>query len=70
MISGLFTTNTNIPQQKLPASIYLFNVNNKDIRKRCEIVKYVNWHRSGIFIVNFEHILQLFLVLLLLTLKK
>ena len=42
MISGLFTTNTNIPQQKLPASIYLFNVNKKDIRKRCEIVKYVN----------------------------
>ena len=32
----------------------MFKVNNKD-----------QWHRSGIFIVNFEHILHLFLFLLL-----
>ena len=28
------------------------------------------WHRSGVFIVNFEHISDLFLVFLFLTLKK
>ena len=28
------------------------------------------WRRSGVFIVNFEQILHLFLELLLLTLKK
>ena len=28
------------------------------------------WRRSGVFIVNFEHILDLFLVFLLLTLNK
>ena len=28
------------------------------------------WRRSGIFIVNFEHISHIFLVFLLLTLKK
>ena len=28
------------------------------------------WHRSGVFIVNFEHIAHLSLVLLLLTLNK
>ena len=28
------------------------------------------WRRSGIFIVNFEHISHLFLVFLMLTLKK
>ena len=28
------------------------------------------WRRSGIFIVNFEHILHYFLVFLLLTLNK
>ena len=29
----------------------------------------VQWHRSGTFIVNFEHILQIILVFLLLTLN-
>ena len=29
-----------------------------------------NWRRSIVFIVNFEHISQLFLTFLLLTLKK
>ena len=28
------------------------------------------WHRSGVFIVNFEQISQIFLVFLLLTLSK
>ena len=42
--------------------IYLLKVNNRNTRKRCEIC-------SGVFIVNFEHILHLVLVFLLLTLN-
>ena len=46
----------------VPANIYLFKVNNRNTRRHlC---------RSGVFIVNFEHISHLFLVLLLLTLNK
>ena len=50
----------------MSASIYLFNVNNINTRKRCEIcskltVKTPERRRcSGVFTVNFEHILQLF----------
>ena len=33
-------------------------------------VKYVQWCRSGVFIVNFEHISHLVLVFLLLTLSR
>ena len=47
-----------------PANIYLFKVNNRNSRKRCDI------RRSGVFIVNFEHILHLFLVFLSLTVNK
>ena len=36
----------------------MFNVNNKTPERR-------QWHRSGVFIVNFEHISRLVLVLLL-----
>ena len=35
-----------------------------------EGVKYVKWRRSGVFIVNFEHISCLVLVFLLLTLSR
>ena len=44
-----------------PANIYMFKVNNRNNRERC---------RCGSFIVNFEHISHLLLVLLLLTLNK
>ena len=40
----------------------MFKVNNKDIRT-------TPWRRSGIFIANFEHISDLLLVFLLLTLN-
>ena len=72
----------NISNTKLstcyPAHVYLFTVNNWNTRKICETrFKVANktserrqWLRSGVFIVNFEHILHLFLVLLLLTLNK
>ena len=49
-----------------------------ETRKRCEIFLKLTiktperrrWRHSGVFIANFEHTLQLFLVRLLLTLNK
>ena len=60
-----------------PAEIYLLKVNNRNSRARCEICSKLTmkipqrrqWRRSGIFIVNFEHISHLVLVFLLLTLS-
>ena len=40
----------------------MFKVNNKGTRM-------MPWHRSGVFIVNFEHISHLVVVFLLLTLN-
>ena len=59
-----------------PANIYLFKVNNRNTRKRCEVCSNLKtkiperrcWSRPGVFIVIFKHISHLFLVLLLLTL--
>ena len=64
--------------QAMPANIYLFKVNNKNSRKRCEIFSKLTIktpqrrqrRRSGVFIVNFENISHLFLVFPLLTLSK
>ena len=58
-----------------PANIYLFKVNNRNSRKRCELlskltIKTPERRRSGVFIVNFENISHLFLGFLLLTLSK
>ena len=61
-----------------PFNIYLFKINNRNIGKRCEICSKLtikalergHWRRSGVFIVNFEHISHLFLVFLLLILNK
>ena len=61
-----------------PANNYLFKVNNREARKKCEICSEVtiktpewrHWCHSGVFIVNFEHISYLFLVFLLLTWNK
>ena len=58
-----------------PAGIYLLEVNNRNTRTRCEICSKLTikipeqrqCRRSGIFIVNFEHISHLILVFLLLT---
>ena len=52
-----------------PANIYLSKVYNRIARKRCEIcskltIKVPERRHSGVFIVNFEHISHLFLVLL------
>ena len=60
-----------------PAAIYLLKVNIRNTRTRCEICSNLKikapelrqWRRSGVFIVNFEHISHLVLVFLSLTLK-
>ena len=60
------------------ANIYLLKVNNKNSKKWCKICskltikapKRRQSRRSGVFIVNFEHISQLFSEFLLLTLNK
>ena len=60
------------------ANIYLFKVTNKNTRKRCEIYSKLTIKTperrqrrySGVFMVNFEYISQLFLVFLLVTLIK
>ena len=62
----------------IPAGIYPLKVNNRNTRTRCEICSKLtintperrHWRRSGVFIVNFEHISHLVLVFLLLTLNK
>ena len=51
-----------------PAGIYLLKVNNRNTKRRCEICSKLTI-RSGVFIVNFEHISRLVLVFLLLTLN-
>ena len=63
---------------RYPGNIYLFKVNNRDTRKKCEICSKLtikimeqrHWLRSGVFIVDFEHTSHLFLVSLLLNLNK
>ena len=55
----------------------MFKVNNRNTSASCEICSKLTikiperryWRRSGIFIVNFEHISHLVLVFLLLTLS-
>ena len=51
-----------------PADHYMFKVHTIETLE--EGVKYVKWRRSGVFIVNFEHISCLVLVFLLLTLSR
>ena len=68
-ILGVFASN--------PVVIYLLKVNNRNTRTRCEICSKLTartlerryWRRSGVFVVNFEHISHLVLVFLLLTLN-
>ena len=59
------------------ADIYLLKVNDRNTRTRCKICSKLtikipeqrHWRPSGVFIVNFEHISHLAIVLLLLTLN-
>ena len=58
-----------------PAGNYLLKVNNRNTRTRCEICSKLaiktpeprQWHRSVVFTVNFDNILYLFIVSLLLN---
>ena len=51
----------------IPAGIYLLKVNNRNTRTRCEICSKStiktpdqhDWRRSGVFILQFEHISHL-----------
>ena len=60
-----------------PVGINMVRVNNKNTNTMCEICSKLTlkkperrqWRRSGVFIVNFEHILHLVIVLLLLSLN-
>ena len=53
-----------IDNNVISVGIYLLKVNNRDTRARCEICSKLTiktperhyWRRSGVFIVNFEHI--------------
>ena len=61
-----------------PAYIIMFKVNIRSTRTRCEICSNLTvktpgrclLRRSGVFIINFEHISQLVLIFILLTLSK
>ena len=64
-------------KKTIAANNYLLKVNNRNTRTRCEICSKLiiktperhHWRRSGVFIVNFEHISHLALSFLLLTLN-
>ena len=63
-----------------PAGNYMFKVINRNYRTRSEIClklaikiperRQSQWRRSGVFIINFEHVSRLVLVFLLLTLSR
>ena len=61
-----------------PTGNYMFKINYRNTRTRYEIFSKLiiktqerrQWRRSGVFIVNFEYILHLVLVFLLLTLSR
>ena len=60
---------------KYPANKYLFKINNRNTRKRCEICSKLNKNTkrryfSNVFIANFEHISHLFSSVSIATLNK
>ena len=67
-------------EKVIPIGNYMFKVSNSNTRTRCEICSKLTmkkseqrqWRRSGLFIVNFEHISHLVshLVFLMLTLSR
>ena len=61
----------------LPAGNYMFKVNNRNTRTKCEIRTKLlkkperhHWRRSVVFIINFVHISHVFLMFLLLTFSR
>ena len=77
MVIKQFKTRSNLKLRR-PAGNYMFKFNNRNTRTRCEICSKLTiktperrqWRRSGVFIVNFEHISHLVLAFLLLTLSR
>ena len=65
---NLFTCCFSVLFKVNPVGIYLFKVNNRNTRTRCEICSRLtiktsercHWHSSGVFIVNFNHFHTLF----------
>ena len=55
----LLSTRKGYEKKLDPVGIYLLKVNNRN-----------TWRRSGVFIVNFEHISHLVLVFIVLTLSR
>ena len=61
-----------------PTGNYIFKVNIRNTRTSCEICSKLTiktpewryWRRSGVFIGNFDHILHLVLVFILVTLSR
>ena len=64
-------------QSNFLAGLYMLKDNDRNTRTRCDICQKLTiktlerrqWRRSGVFIVNFEHISHLVQVFLLLTLN-
>ena len=67
-VSSMVTSNVlrwTLSSKCFPAIIYLFKINNRNTRKRCEIcsklttmktLEWRHWRHSGVFIVNFEQV--------------
>ena len=55
-----------------PAGNYMFKINKETLEQGMKYVQSQQrqWRRSGIFILNFEHVSHLVLVFLLLTLSR
>ena len=66
------------PCMKYTACIYLFKGSDVSTRTLCEICSHLriktperrHWRRSGVFIVNFEHVSPIFLMFILLILNN
>ena len=77
ILRGFMVAKSN-NKRKNPVGYYMFKVNNRNSRTRCEICSKLtiktperrHCRRSGVFIVNFEHISHLVLVFLFLTLSR
>ena len=67
-----------ITMSKIPAGNYMFKVNNRNTRTRCELfykltikaAKRSHWIRCDVFFVNSEHISNLLLIFLLPNLSR
>ena len=78
MFAGVHGPCSSVFTVKFPAGNYMFKVNNRNTRTKCEICskltikapKQSHWRHSDGFIVNFEHILDIFLFFLLLSLSR